>query len=187
VTAPTVLRAAYARTAAATGAFPAVTADMRTADAVPAASGPLARVTGELVRLTGAFTELPGGGARPDTRATGGLAALFALASAAVSDEHTLDVATQVWRTGSFPVVPGRPTGPRSRPADVTTFDLFGGQSAAGVSPKRLSYRHRQQAGLDALMAIATPQAQREADREEHAERPVHLSLLRAVCPQVRS
>ena len=181
-TAPTVLRAAYARTAAATGAFPVVTAD-----AVPAASGPLARVTGELVRLTGAFTELPGGGTRSDTRATGGLAALFALASAAVSDEHTLDVATQVWRTGSFPVVPGRATGPRARPADVTTFDLFGGQSAAGLSPKRLSYRHRQQAGLDALMAIATPQAQREADREEPAERPVHLSLLRAVCPQVRS
>lgn len=170
VTAPTVLRAAYARTAAATGAFPAVTADMRTAGAVPAAS-PLARMTGELVRLTGALTELPGSGARSDTRATGGLAALVALASAAVSDDHTLDVATQVWRTGGFPVVPGSPTGPRPRPTDVTTLDLLGGQSTAGLSPKRLSYRHRQQAGLDALMAISTPQAQRDADREAPAER----------------
>jgi len=153
-TAPTVLRAAYARTAAATGAFPVVPADARAAR--PAAAGPLARVTGELVRLTGALTELPGGGARD----TGGLAALFALASAAVSDDHTLDVATEVWRTGGFPVVPGGATGPRPRPNAVTTLDLLGGQSAAGLPPQRLSYRHRQQAGIDALIALATPESQ---------------------------
>jgi O-antigen/teichoic acid export membrane protein len=168
VTAPTVLRAAYARTAAATGAFPAVPADAAAADAVRAAASPLARVTGELVRLTGAFTELPGG--RAETGAHSGLAALFALASAAVSDEHTLDVATEVWRTGAFPLVPGGATGPRPRPTDLTTLDLLGGQSAAGVAPARLSYRHRQQAGIDALMAIATP-VTRETEREEPAER----------------
>jgi O-antigen/teichoic acid export membrane protein len=166
LTAPTVLRAAYARTAAATGAFPVIPADAA-ATRVPAASGPLARMTGELVRLTGAYTELPGG----TRRDTGSLAALFALATAAVSDETTLNVATEVWRTGGFPVVPGGSTGPRPRPTDVTTLDLLGGQSAAGVSPQRLSYRHRQQAGIDALMAIATPEADRDAEREEPAER----------------
>jgi O-antigen/teichoic acid export membrane protein len=167
VTAPTVLRAAYARTAAATGAFPVIPADASPAPA--AASGPLARVTGELVRLTGAFTELPGGGTRRDT---GSLATLFALATAAASDETTLNVATEVWRTGGFPIAPGGATGPRPRPTDVTTLDLLGGQSAAGLSPQRLSYRLRQQAGIDALMAIATPESERDTEREEPAEQP---------------
>src|SRR5487761_1695510 len=54
ITAPTVLRAAYAVTAAATGAFPAVPAEAQ-ATAALAKSGPLARVTGELARLTGSF------------------------------------------------------------------------------------------------------------------------------------
>jgi O-antigen/teichoic acid export membrane protein len=160
ITAPTVLRAAYARTAAATGAFPVVPADAEAAAALRPATGPLARVTGELVRLTGAFTELPGGAAgRHDT---GSMAALFALATAAASDDHTLDVATEVWRTGGFPVVPGGATGPRTRPSAITTLDLLGGQSAAGLPPQRLSYRHRQQAGIDALMAISTPEVQQE-------------------------
>jgi O-antigen/teichoic acid export membrane protein len=160
VTAPTVLRAAYARTAAATGAFPAVPADAQAASALRPATGPLARVTGELVRLTGALTELPGGAtARTDT---GSFAALFALATAASSNEHTLDVATEVWRTGGFPVVPGSATGPRTRPSAITTLDLLGGQSAAGLPPQRLSYRHRQQAGIDALMAISTPEVKQE-------------------------
>jgi O-antigen/teichoic acid export membrane protein len=168
-TAPTVLRAAYARTAAATGAFPVVPADARAAAPARAMTGPLARVTGELVRLTGALTELPGG-----ARDTGSLAALFALASAAVSDDHTLDVATEVWRTGGFPVVPGGATGPRPRPDAVTTLDLLGGQSAAGLPPQRLSYRHRQQAGIDALLALATTESQPpEPDRRpEPAYRP---------------
>jgi O-antigen/teichoic acid export membrane protein len=160
ITAPTVLRAAYARTAAATGAFPVVPADAQAAAALRPATGPLARVTGELVRLTGTFTELPGGAAgRHDT---GSMAALFALATAAASDDHTLDVATEVWRTGGFPVVPGGATGPRTRPSAITTLDLLGGQSAAGLPPQRLSYRHRQQAGIDALMAISTPEVQQE-------------------------
>jgi O-antigen/teichoic acid export membrane protein len=162
VTAPTVLRAAYARTAAATGAFPVVPADAEAAAALRPATGPLARVTGELVRLTGALTELPGGGPRQDS----GLAALFALASAAVSNEHTLDVATEVWRTGGFPIVPGGATGPRPRPNAVTTLDLLGGQSAAGLPPQRLSYRHRQQAGIDALLAMSTPEDRKEEPSE---------------------
>src|SRR6202035_3195829 len=59
ITAPTVLRAAYAVTAAATGAFPAVPAEAQATVAL-AKSGPLARVTGELSRLTGSFAALPG-------------------------------------------------------------------------------------------------------------------------------
>jgi O-antigen/teichoic acid export membrane protein len=170
VTAPTVLRAAYARTAAATGAFPVVPADAQTAAGLRPATGPLARVTGELVRLTGAFTALPGGATgRHDT---GSMAALFALATAAASDDHTLDVATEVWRTGAFPVVPGGATGPRQRPSAITTLDLLGGQSAAGLPPQRLSYRHRQQAGIDALIAISTPEATEEAAREAAQEEP---------------
>jgi O-antigen/teichoic acid export membrane protein len=157
VTAPTVLRAAYARTAAATGAFPAIpdTAAARTPNK---ATGPLARVTGELVRLTGALTELPGGPNRQEN----GLAALLALASAAVSDGQTLDVATEVWRTGGFPVIPSNATGPRPRPSALTTLDLLGGQSVAGGPTRRLSYRHRQQAGIDALIAMADPEEQQE-------------------------
>ena len=82
ITAPTVLRAAYASTAAATGAFPVVPAEAQAAGAL-ARSGPLARVTGELAKLTGSFAALPG---VPD-RQENGLAALFALASAAVTSE----------------------------------------------------------------------------------------------------
>jgi hypothetical protein len=158
-TAPTVLRAAYARTAAATGSFPAVSATARATGAMAAASSPLARMTGELVRLTGALTELPGSSSA--TRQESGLAALLALASAAVSNEQALDVATEVWRTGGFPVVPGGATGPRARPTALTTLDLLGG-SATGVPTQRLSYRSRQQAGIDALIALATPEMIRE-------------------------
>ena len=129
ITAPTVLRAAYARTAAGTGAFPAIPATARTTGALRPATGPLARVTGELVKLTGALTTLPGA---PDRQETG-LAALLALASAAVSDGHTLDVATEVWRTGAFPALPADVTGPRRVQNAVTTLDLLGGQSAAGI------------------------------------------------------
>jgi O-antigen/teichoic acid export membrane protein len=157
ITAPTVLRAAYARTAAGSGAFPVVTS-VRATGALRPATGPLARVTGELVKLTGSLTTLPGA---PDRQETG-LAALFALASAAVSDGHTLDVATEVWRTGSFPALPADITGPRRVQDAPTTLDMLAGQSAAGLpmpsgAPSRqLSYRHRQQAGIDALLAIAT-------------------------------
>ena len=165
VTAPTVFRAAYARTKAATGAFPAVTADVAATGAMARASSPLARLTGELVRLTGSFPAVPGA----PTRQEHGLAALVALATAAVSNEHTLDVATEVWRTGGFPVVPGG-TGPR--PAAVTTLDLLGGQSATGMSSRRLSYRHRQQAGIDALLAMAT----REEAARELADEPTKQS-----------
>ncbi len=55
ITAPTVLRAAYARTAAATGAFPAVPAEAGRPARSPG-TGPLARVTGELIKLTGALS-----------------------------------------------------------------------------------------------------------------------------------
>jgi O-antigen/teichoic acid export membrane protein len=150
ITAPTVLRAAYARTAAGTGAFPVVSA--RTTGTLRPATGPLARVTGELVKLTGSLTTLPGATDRQET----GLAALLALASAAVSDGHTLDVAAEVWRTGSFPALSSDITGPGRVQNAVTKLDLLGGQSSAGIPTRQLSYRHRQQAGIDALIAIAT-------------------------------
>jgi O-antigen/teichoic acid export membrane protein len=172
ITAPTVLRAAYARTAAGSGAFPVIPGTARTTGALRPATGPLARVTGELVKLTGSLTTLPGA---PDRQQTG-LAALLSLASAAVTDGHMLDVATEVWRTGSFPALPSDVTGPRRVQQNAeTTLDLLGGQqsagmpmSAGGAPPRQLSYRHRQQAGIDALLAIATSvPAQDEPSKEQ--------------------
>jgi hypothetical protein len=186
ITAPTVLRAAYARTAAGTGAFPTMPATARTTGALRPATGPLARVTGELVKLTGALTTLPGA---PDRQETG-LAALLALASAAVSDGHTLDVATEVWRTGSFPALPADVTGPRRVQNAETSLDLLGGQSVAGIPlsagggrARQLSYRHRQQAGIDALIAIATA----VPAQEEPAEEPRGPGGAGSPNPQVKS
>jgi O-antigen/teichoic acid export membrane protein len=171
ITAPVVLRAAYARTA--TGAFPIIPGTARATGALRPATGPLARMTGELVKLTGSLTTLPGA---PDRQETG-LAALIALAaSAAVSDGRTFDVATEVWRTGAFPALPSDVTGPRRVQNAQTTLDMLGGQSASGIpmSPggvpgRQLSYRHRQQAGIDALIAIATTVP---AQDDEPAEEP---------------
>ena len=168
ITAPTVLRAAYAvtATAAATGAFPAVPAGAATGSF--ARSGPLARVTGELAKLTGSFAALPG---VPD-RQEGGLAALFAIASAAAASEgHTLDVATEVWRTGAFPAIPADATGPRKvqRPAAPTSYDMLRGRAAPTVKTpqQQANYRRRQQAGIDALLAIATPVIQQDDPQQE--------------------
>jgi hypothetical protein len=168
ITAPTVLRAAYAvtATAAATGAFPAVPAGAATGSF--ARSGPLARVTGELAKLTGSFAALPG---VPD-RQEGGLAALFAIASAAAASEgHTLDVATEVWRTGAFPAIPADATGPRKvqRPAAPTSYDMLRGRAAPTVKTpqQQANYRRRQQAGIDALLAIATPVIQQDDPHQE--------------------
>ncbi len=167
--APTVLRAAYARTAAGSGAFPVV-GGARATGALRPATWPLARVTGELVKLTGSLTALPGGTDRQET----GMAALLAIASAAVSDGHTLDVATEVWRTGAFPALPADVAAPRRAQNSMTTLDLLAGQSVArmpapaGAVPARQpSYQHRQQAGIDALLAIATSMpAQRDPAEE---------------------
>ena len=138
VTAPTVLRAAYAQ--------------------------------GVKRRLTGPLPVLG------DVRSQqAGLAALVALASAAVAEGHTLDAATEVWRTGGFPVLSpdqGRPQpsaparGPergrhrRHRVPAVTAVDLFGAQ-LADLHEDDPGYRHRQLAGLDVLMAMATPEIPR--------------------------
>ena len=158
VTAPTVLRAAYAvtATAAATGAFAAIPAEAQAAGRL-GRSGPLARVTGEYAKLTGSFAALSGA---PD-RQENGLAALFAIASAAVASEgHTLDVATQVWKTGAFPAIPADASGPRKvQRAPATSYDMFGGQGAPTIQTplQQSNYRRRQQAGIDALLAMATP------------------------------
>jgi O-antigen/teichoic acid export membrane protein len=176
ITAPTVLRAAYAvtATAAATGAFRAVPADAQAARALTR-SGPMARVTGELAKLTGSFNALPG---VPD-RQEGGLAALFAIASAAVaSDGHTLDVATEVWRTGAFPAIPADASGPRKVPQAATSLDMYGGRAAPTVQTpqQQANYRRRQQAGIDALIAIATPvfpSQDRQEESRDDSEGPV--------------
>jgi O-antigen/teichoic acid export membrane protein len=172
ITAPTVLRAAYAHTAAATGSFPAVSATAPATGAMARATGPLARVTGELIKLTGTMPALPGA---PD-RQESGLAALFAIASAAVaSDGNTLNVATEVWRTGSFPAIPANATTPRKPPHAATSLDMFGGRPLGGrplgdqtveTPQQQLSYRRRQQAGVDALLAIAT-QVDQSGDPQE--------------------
>src|SRR3984957_4829953 len=168
ITAPTVLRAAYAvtATAAATRALPAVPAGAATGSF--ARSGPLARVTGELAKLTGSFAALPG----VPNRQEGGLAALFAIASAAAASEgHTLDVATEVWRTGAFPAIPADATGPRKvqRPAAPTSYDMLRGRTAPTVKTpqQQANYRRRQQAGIDALLAIATPVIQQDDPQQE--------------------
>ena len=218
VTAPTVFRAAAIRTAEATGAFQAVGGNLQqTSLDLRRLSGPLYRVTGELSKLaTGAMPVLPNSAARQQS----GLAALFAIASAAVASEgSTMNVATQIWRTGAFPSLPAAATGPRRRQA-ATSFDMYAGSApspatsldmyghmaakpgrspragqgavpapdapmrgeatratpvqhmpvpgrplpppgspaatAAGPQPP-VNYRRRQQAGVDALLAIATP------------------------------
>ena len=163
ITAPTVLRAAYAVTAAATGSFPAVPAETQAVGAL-AKPGPLARVTGELAKLTGSFAALP----RVPDRQENGLAALLAIASAAgASEGHTLDVATEVWRTGAFPAIPTDATGQgKVRQPAATTYDMFGGRAAESAQ-RQASYRRRQQAGIDALIAIATPVVQPDDPHEE--------------------
>ncbi|MGH3278494.1 MAG: lipopolysaccharide biosynthesis protein [Trebonia sp.] len=172
VTAPTVLRAAYAHTAAATGAFPAVAAT----GSIAMPTGPLARVTGELMKLTGSLPALPGA---PD-RQESGLAALFAIASAAVASEgNTLNVATQIWRTGSFPAIPANATGPRPMAHAATSLDMFGGQAMAETPEapqQQASYWHRQQAGIDALLSMATPVTppNGQHERPRHRRVPDH-------------
>jgi O-antigen/teichoic acid export membrane protein len=59
ITAPTVLRAAYAHTAAATGSFPAVSATAGATGAMARTASPLRRLTGELTKLTGPLPQLP--------------------------------------------------------------------------------------------------------------------------------
>ena len=146
--------------------------------AMAKASGPLRRITGELTRLTGTLPQLPGA---PD-RQESGLAALFAVASAAAaSDGNTLNVATQIWRTGAFPQLPPEATGPRKvvPPDAATSYDMYGGQSTAPPTVQtpaqptvrtpiqQANYQRRQQAGIDALLSIATPVFPAEDSQEE--------------------
>jgi O-antigen/teichoic acid export membrane protein len=91
-------------------------------------------------------------------RQQAGLAALIALASAVVAEGHTLDAAAEVWRTGSFPAIAPDDGRYRHRAPAATTVDLFGGQPAEPLHGDA-GYRHRQQAGLDVLIAMATPVA----------------------------
>ncbi|WP_187366499.1 lipopolysaccharide biosynthesis protein [Trebonia kvetii] len=116
-TAPTVLRAAAVKTRAATGEFPA-----------------LASTTAQPI-LEHNYID----------RQRISLSALIALASLAISESgSTLDVATEVWRTGSFPAVTG------SIRIATGSFPKLPGEDEEG-------YGIRQRAGVDALLSIATP------------------------------
>src|ERR1700722_14101297 len=171
ITAPTVLRAAYAHTAAGSGAFPVIPAEAQAAGAL-AASGPLSRLTGELLRMTGAFPALtgtmPAASVRTTDRQESGLAALLSIAKAAVTEGQAFDVATEVWRTGAFPALsPDGPPPVKQKPDAATTYDMFGGQ-LKDTPFEQQSYRTRQQAGIDALLAMATP----EESPDEPSDRP---------------
>jgi O-antigen/teichoic acid export membrane protein len=228
VTAPAVFRAAAIRTVQATGAFEAVGGLQQTSLDLRRLSGPLSRVTGELGKLaTGAMPVISNSAEHQQS----GLAALFAIASAAVASEgNTMNVATQIWKTGTFPTLPAAATRPRRAPHAATSLDVYGGgpQGAAtsldmfghmaakssrapgqggGAVPSPdapmkgeatrivpvqplpvpgrplpppgggeptapapqapVNYRRRQQAGVDALIAIATPVV---ADDRQEAE-----------------
>lgn len=144
VTAPTVLRAA--RTAAATGPIPVMP------DSIP--------VMPDAVRVTG-----PVGGQEV------GLAALLALGSVALSEGHSLDAATEVWRTGAFSVIPEADRrdrrDERQRNEERTSTWWYAERrlteagsaftDAGDAVPREAGYGRRQQAGIDALIAMATP------------------------------
>lgn len=132
VTAPAVIRTAYTRGLRhATGPW-------------PAATGPFASTV----------TRSSDSKAYVD-RQHAGLAALIALATTAVSEAHALDAATEVWRAGlasHYSEPPGRHRRASSRAIRT---------GPSGIRPttplEALSDQHRQQAGLDALIALATP------------------------------
>ena len=86
-------------------------------------------------------------------------------------------MATEVWRTGAFPAIPADATGPRKVPQAATSLDMFGGQTVEMPQQQHLSYRRRQQAGIDALIAIATPVAQSEEPQgESHGDDEVPVT-----------
>ena len=76
-----------------------------------------------------------------------GLAALTALASVSLPEGHSLDVATDVWRTRSVQTITGS-----FRVYDPDPFPLL-------PEDDEERYGTRQQAGMDALLSIATPVA----------------------------
>ena len=87
-----------------------------------------------------------------------------------VSDGNTLNVATQIWRTGGFPQLPPEATGPRKMvPAASTSHDMYAGQAAptGQTLVQQANYQRRQQAGIDALLSIATPVFPSEDTQEE--------------------
>jgi hypothetical protein len=134
VTAPTVLRAAYDRE------------QQRRAATEEVATPPAAAGVGGQVPVGSGYLH----GQQL------GLATLITLASAAVSQGHSLDTAVAVWRTGSIPILP-LADGPGLRAAtEATRADLLGRRSIGPISG-RPAYRGHQQAGLDALIALTTP------------------------------
>jgi O-antigen/teichoic acid export membrane protein len=133
-TAPAVIRTAYNR-----GRLRQVNAlDTSVSPSTIGATGPIPITTGDL------------------NRQQAGLAALLALATAAVSEVHSPDTATEIWRAGKGSLILTSPDLRRHRRAD-TQSTRPSAVNATGPIPARLDYRRRQQAGLDALIALATP------------------------------
>ena len=184
VTAPTVLRAAYARgrhrrapaadPAAPPAARPAVNgaagsasatnfastadsanaADSASADSASAAGSASAGGPPGLAERSG-----PGG---PGAAGSGylqrqqvGLVTLMTLASAAVSAAHTLDATVEVWRTGSAPALPpGDGSGQQAWSPAARTDPA----SAKLIGPvPGQGHRHGRQADLDTLIALSAP------------------------------
>jgi O-antigen/teichoic acid export membrane protein len=88
-------------------------------------------------------------------RQQAGLAALIALATTAVSQAHALDAATEVWRVG---LASPSPAPGRHRTADSGAIRIgrWGTNTTAPILDA-IAYKRRQQAGVDALIALATP------------------------------
>ena len=86
-----------------------------------------------------------------------GLAALIALASVAVPEGHSLDAATEVWRTGSFQTITG-------------SFRAVTGPFPVLPEDDEESYGIRQRAGVDALLSMATPVAPDGTLDERHIQ-----------------
>ena len=170
-TAPTVLRAAYARgleRRTATGAFAAV----------PGASSGAATGNDYFDRQEAGLAMLVtiAAGHTMDAAAavwrTGSFPALDATAAMRRTGSFpALDAKVEMWRTGSFPAIPADDRRHQHRPPSATSVDLSGG--APTREPlKEPSYRRRQQAGIDALIAMATPEEPDASQPEHQSTRP---------------
>lgn len=172
-TAPTVLRAAYARgleRRAATGSF----AVLSTASSAAAAgSDYFNRQEAGLAMLVAIAAGHTMDAAAAVWR-TGSFPALDATAAMRRTGSFpALDTKVEMWRTGSFPAVPADDRRHQHRPPPTTSVDLSGG-APAGEPPEELSYRRRQQAGVDALIEMATPvasDARQPANRSTRSRR----------------
>jgi O-antigen/teichoic acid export membrane protein len=170
-TAPTVLRAAYARglerRTATTGfaALPATSSGATTGnDYFNRQEAGLAM----LVAIAGGHTM----DAAAAVWRTGSFPALDATAAMRRTGSFpALDAKVEMWRTGSFPAIPADDRRRQHKAQSATSVDLSG-RAPAGEPLKEPSYRRRQQAGIDALIAMATPEEPDASQPEHQSTRP---------------